>query len=96
MKITKKITNLSLVVQWDTMEDFTDTTYTVVLWHSETNYIHKIAAVTEQKSYTITGLTLDTVYTITVSTGNKCGNGPEYTTNILLAAGNISTYSYCY
>ena len=42
----------------------------------------------EQSSYTIPGLTLDTVYTTTVIAANKCGQGPEYRTNIVLPTGN--------
>ena len=72
------------------MEDFINTTYTLV-WSSETNPIPRVATVTEQTSHTITGLTLDTVYTITISTGNECGQGPEFTTSIIFAAGNTST-----
>ena len=90
MNITKNIESLSLVVQWDAVEDFIDTIYTV-LWSSETNPIPRVAVVTEQASYTITGLTLDTVYTLTISTANMCGNGLELTTSILFD--NTSTIS---
>ena len=92
VNITKDIESLSLDVQWDAVEDFIDTTYTLVL-SSETNPIPRVVTLTEQMSYTITGLTLDTVYTITVSAVNKCGHGPEFTTSILLAADNIFTIS---
>ena len=91
MNITKDIENLSLVVQWDGVEDFIDTTYTV-LWSSETNPIRRVVTLTEQTSYIIiTGLTLDTVYNIYVSASNMCGQGPEYITSVLLATDNIST-----
>ena len=90
--ITKDIESSSLVVQWDAMEDFIETIYTI-RWDNRTNYTPKVVTVTEQTSYTITGLTLDTVYTITVSAGNNCGNGPEFITSILLAADNTSTIS---
>ena len=41
----------------------------------------------EQSSYTITGLTLDRVYTITVTAANRCGIGPEYRTSVLFPTG---------
>ena len=92
VNITKDIESLSLVVQWDAVEDFTDTSYTL-FWSSETDIIPKVVPLTEQTSYTITGLTLDTVYTIIIQAGNKCGNGPEFTTSILFAVDNASTIS---
>ena len=90
MNITKDIESSSLVVQWDAVEDFTDTIYTV-LWSNGTNSIPNVVTLPEWISYTITGLTLDTVYSITISAGNMCGQGPEFTTSILLAADNTST-----
>ena len=41
----------------------------------------------EQSSYTITGLTLDRVYTIIVTASNNCGTGPEYRTSVLFPTG---------
>ena len=90
MNITKEIESLSLVVQWDAVEDFIDTTYTLVLSNGNNSLV---TTLTEQTSYTITGLTLNTVYTITISAANMCGHGPEFTTSILLAADNTSTIS---
>ena len=91
MYITKDIESLSVVVQWDAVEDFIDTTYTF-LWSSRSNPIPRVVAtLRELTSYTITGLTLDTVYNIYVSATNKCGHGSEFTTSIILAAGNTST-----
>ena len=87
--VTSNITNLSTVVQWDVVDDsFTTTNYTVtwaienytVTWAIENTPIGS-ATLTEQSSYTITGLTLDTVYTITVTAVNECGQGPEYMTS---------------
>ena len=92
MNITKDIESLSLVVQWDAVEDFIDTLYTV-LWSDGTNPTQGVATLAEKTSYTITGLTFDTVYTITISVANMCGVGPEFTTSILLSAGNIFTVS---
>ena len=90
VNITKDIESLSLVVQWNEVEDFTEATYTLS-WTGETDHILKTVPLTEQTSYTITGLTLDTVYTIIITAANTCGNGPEFSTSVLLAADNTST-----
>ena len=50
------------------------------------NYIH-VHTLIEQSPYTITGLTLDTVYTITVTASNRCGTGPEYSTSVSFPTG---------
>ena len=92
MNITKDIESLSLVVQWDAVEDFIDTIYTLV-WSDRTDPVPKIAVVTEQTSYTITGLTLDTVYTITISAANRCGQGPEYITSAKFTENTTSPIS---
>ena len=57
-----------IIVQWDAVDDFLPTTYTI-FWTNGRNLIDA-ATVEEQTSYTITGLTLDTVYTITVTAAN--------------------------
>ena len=67
------------------MDDLVATNY-IVTWTSETDRT-QVATLTEQTSYTITGLTLDTVYTITVTAANRCGQGPEFSTNISFATG---------
>ena len=65
------------------------TNYTVT-WTSETDPTQSMAT-TMGTSYTITGLTLDTVYTITVAAVNMCGSGPEFSTSISFPTGTIST-----
>ena len=78
VNITTNIESSSIVVQWDTVDDFLLTTYTIT-W-SDDKHHHGGDTVEEQTSYTITGLTLDTVYTIIiiiVNTANMCGDGPE-------------------
>ena len=75
MNITENINSSSIVVQWVEVDDFLTTTY-IVTWASERDHITHPVTLIEQSSYTITGLTLDTVYTITVTASNKCGNGP--------------------
>ena len=85
MNIAKIIESSLIVVQWDAVDDFLPTNYTVT-WTSERDDI-QVATLMEQTSYTITGLTLDTVYTITVSGANRCGQGPEFTTSVSLPTG---------
>ena len=84
MNIIKNAESSSVVVQWDKVDDSLPTTYTVT-WTSE-RYLNDIQSKTieEQSSYTITGLTLDTVYIITVYATNKCGTGPEYSASVSL------------
>ena len=89
---TRNIGDLSVVVQWDAVDDFLPTNY-IVTWTSDgTNSIQSHTLI-EQLSYTITGLTLDTVYNITVTAANGCGTGPEYSTSISFPTG---MYHYHY
>ena len=81
-----------IVVQWDEVDDFFATTY-IVTWTSEKDNILHHAALTEQSSYTIIGITLDTVYTINVKAANKCGEGPEYSTSVSLTITAVPTMS---
>ena len=81
--------DLSVVVQWVVVDDSLPTDYTVT-WTSENTPIQSVTQL-EQSSYTITGLTLDTVYNISVVAANKCGQGPEYMTNVSFSTG---TYAY--
>ena len=87
----KNIESLSIVVQWDVVDDFLFTTYAVT-WGDR---IDQLATVTvdDQTSYTITGLTLDTVYTITVTAANRCGQGPEFRTSVSFSTDTTSTAS---
>ena len=78
--------NLLIVVQWDELDDSLPTTY-IVTWTSERDHIVPVTNLIEQSSYTITGLTLDTVYTITVTADNRCGTGPEYLTSVSFSTG---------
>ena len=92
VNIIKNIEISSIVVQWDVVDDSLRTTYTVT-WTSERDHNLQVATLKEQSSYTITGLTLDTVYTITVAAANKCGAGPEFATSISFSADTTSTTS---
>ena len=79
----------AIVVQWDIVDDFLDTNY-ALSWTSRRGHDQAVN-IPEQTSYTITGLTLDTVYTITVSASNKCGQGPEFNASMILFTGTTST-----
>ena len=93
MNIAKNTESLSIVVQWDEVDDSLLTTYTVT-WTSERDLNNlQTKTVEEQSSYTITGLTLDTVYTITVNAQNRCGTGPEYSTSVSLTSYTTFTTS---
>ena len=78
MTTTRNITNLSVVVQWDVVDDFLPTNYTIAWTNDDTNSMQSHTLI-EQSSYTITGLTLDTLYTITVNASNICGTKTERT-----------------
>ena len=84
--------NLSIVLQWNVVDDSLSTTYTVI-WSSQRDHVAHPATLIEQSSYTITGLTLDTVYTITVTASNRCGTGPEYSNSVSFPTGSyVATY----
>ena len=83
MNIAENTESSSIIVQWDEVDDSLPTTY-IVTWSNERDHIEHPATIEEQSSYTITGLTLDTVYTITVTATNICGTGPEYSTSVSL------------
>ena len=85
----KNIETLSIIVQWDSVDDSHPTTYTII-WTNEKN-LFKVTTLIEQTSYTITGLTVDTVYTVTVIAANRCGNGPEFSTSVSFSADATST-----
>ena len=87
----KNITNSSIVIQWDAMDDFLPTTYKII-WF-DTRDLYGVATVDEQTSYTIIGLTLDTVYTI-VSAANMCGCGPKFLTRITFSTDTHFHYFY--
>ena len=72
------------------MDDSLPTNFTITWTSNETNYTQQ-RILTNQSSYTITGLTLNAVYTITVTATNRCGTGPEYTTSVSFYAGIIFT-----
>ena len=87
----ENIESLSVDLQWDAVNNSLTNTYTVT-WDSAENSL-KVATLTERTSYTITGLTLDTVYTITVAAANDCGTAPENRNSIILSTNTTSTTS---
>jgi len=85
----KNIISSSLVVQWNATGDIIDTrTRYVLFWSSG---IAQRTIVTILTSVTITELTVNTTYTITVTAANKCGGGPEFRTSILFSPDTTST-----
>ena len=90
VNITKNTESSSIVVQWDEVDDSLPTTY-MVIWTSERDDIAQSQGLVEQSSYTITGLTLDTVYAIIVTATNRCGSGPEYRSIISFTSGTTSS-----
>ena len=85
VSIMKSTKSSSVVVQWDEVDDSLPTTY-LVTWTSENDRTEESSGLVDFTSYTISGLTLDTVYIITVAAHNDCGTGPEYKTSISLSA----------
>ena len=86
VNITKNTESLSIVVHWDEVDDSLTTTY-IVTWTSERDLNNvQVKTVEEQSSYTITGLTLNTVYTITVYATNRCGTSVSLTTDAIFSS----------
>ena len=80
------------------MDAFPGNNYTVT-WTSKTDLTQSVAT-TMETSYTVTGLTLDTAYTVTVTAANRCGQGPESSATISFSTSTyilrISLLSDCY
>ena len=93
VNVTKNNERLSSVIQWDAVDGSLATNYTVT-WTSDTNHTKSINT-TMETSYTVNELTCDTVYTITVTAVNMCGQGPEFSTNISFSTG-MCHFQHCY
>ena len=81
--LTKNIKSLSIVLNWNAVDNVAN--YSVT-WTSESSPTQS-RTLTEQSSYTITGLTLDTVYYISVFAASKFCTGPEFRISTMLSAG---------
>ena len=95
VNITKNIESVSVIIQWDAVDDFLPTAYTI-FWEDRNDQFDTVEEQTSYDrltSYTITGLILDTVYTITVTAANRCGSGPEFRTSVILSTDTTSTTS---
>ena len=79
------ITIESFVIQWDAMMDFFDVNYTV-RWYRGDNEIGMASV--DGLSYTVTGLTANTSYNVTVVAINTCcGAGPV--SNVVMIMTNM-------
>ena len=83
----------SIVLQWDAVDDSLTTTYTIQWIIAGHSGVPQVATLTEQTSYTITELTLDKAYSITVNAANICGTGEGFSTRINLSIVTTSTTS---
>ena len=92
VNVIKNVRSSSIVVQWDAVDDFLTTSYTIT-WTRAGGGLPQVATLTEQTSYTITGLALNTVYIIAISATNRCGQGPEFSTSVSLSTVTTSTTS---
>ena len=68
------------------MDDSLQTTY-YTLTLSRTGDRLQTANLVDQTSYTITGLALDTTYTVTIHAANLCGRGPDSSATVSFSTG---------
>ena len=83
MNVLKHFENSSIVVQWDQVANVSN--YTVTL--TSESIPTRSHTLIKQSPYTITGLTLDAVYNISIAASNSHCTGPEYKTSVLFSAG---------
>ena len=76
------ITSASFVVQWDEVDD---ADYYIVNWRDDGGSVRK--STTSQTSITITQLSPDTTYSVTVTAVNICGSGTA--SDILIVTTNV-------
>ena len=74
MNIRFHTTNVSIFVQWDAIINQHVDRY-IVNWTDGTNPIQSVIA--HKISYTVTGLTPNTTYIVTVAAVNKCGTSAD-------------------
>ena len=81
------ITNESFVIQWDAVNDFFAVNYTVT-WYRGDNEIGMASV--DEPPYTVTGLTANTSYSVTVVAINTCcGAGPV--SDIIMVMTNMTS-----
>ena len=84
------ITNESFVVQWDAVNDVFPVTY-IVRWYRGDNLIDEDSV--NGLSYTVTGLTVNTSYNVTVVAINTCcGAGPVSNVIIVTTDNKLPTF----
>ena len=93
VSIIENATDLSTFVQWNEVDDFLPTNYTVTWTSDRTTPVQSITPI--EQSYTITGLILDTVYNISVFAANECGQGPAFMTSVLFSTGSYVHMYLC-
>ena len=87
------ITSESFVVQWNEMTDYFTVNYTVT-WYNESGIVGMVTV--NSPPYTVTGLTANTSYNVTVVAINTCcGAGPVSnvivnTTSTTTTPGNVT------
>ena len=92
----QNITDVSFAVQWDAVINQSVNRYIVsVYWTSDWNPIKTVTA--DETSYTVTGLTPNTTYIVTVAAVSESGctgvasDGEEVTTTVSVSMDTIST-----
>ena len=102
VRIRDDITSESFVVLWDEVMDIFTITYNVT-WYNESGIIGMDTV--NSPPYTVTGLTANTSYSVTVVAINTCGAGPvsvpvEVMTNMreppTHTPGNVTVCMYMY
>ena len=92
LNVIKNSKLLSVDIQWDAVDDSLTTNYTIQ-WTRAGDDI-QAATLIEQTSYMINGLTLDTVYAISVFAVNRCGTGPGSIASVSFPTGMHLPYLY--
>ena len=77
--------DVSFVVQWDAVVDHSDVGYEINWIDYTNNSLQRFTATVTETSYTVTGLTPNTTYVVTVAVINKkCKRHPPYSTAVIV------------
>ena len=80
----QNVTDVSFVVQWDAVVDQSDVRYEVI-WIVNDNLLRGFTTTVTETSYTVTGLTPNTTYSVTVAVINKkCKGFSPHSTAIII------------